>query len=156
METWTRRGSSIDSTRGQSWRGLGEGHDGECLQTRQMRCLTTYLTLTLLSYCWRFLTMKWTRYSKDRPIKLHLNLKIHGTDFENDKDDMNSSLCFSEIEVVQCHKYKQSFKPKWNKVLSFFKRGASEAAEGCLASVAAKLVKTATKILTLILQYTCA
>ena len=28
-----------------------------------------------------------------------------------------------------------------------FKRGASEAAEGCLASVAAKLVKTATKIL---------
>ena len=28
----------------------------------------------------------------------------------------------------------------------FFKRGASEAAEGCLASVAAKLVKTVTKI----------
>ena len=28
-----------------------------------------------------------------------------------------------------------------------FERGASEAAEGCLASVAAKLVKTATKIL---------
>ena len=28
----------------------------------------------------------------------------------------------------------------------FFKRGASEAAKGCLASVAAKLVKTATKI----------
>ena len=29
-----------------------------------------------------------------------------------------------------------------------FKRGASEAAKGCLARVAAKLVKTATKILT--------
>ena len=31
-----------------------------------------------------------------------------------------------------------------------FKRGASEAAEGCLVSVAAKLVKTAAKIITLI------
>ena len=30
---------------------------------------------------------------------------------------------------------------------NLFERGASEAAEGCLASVAAKLVKTATKIL---------
>ena len=32
----------------------------------------------------------------------------------------------------------------------FFKRGASEAAEGCLVSVAAKLVKTAAKIITLL------
>ena len=59
-------------------------------------------------------------YFKDRPIKLHLNLKIRGTDFVNDKVDINSSLCFSEIVVVQCHKYKQSCKSKWNKVLSFF------------------------------------
>ena len=37
-------------------------------------------------------------------------------------------------------------------ILNFhlFKRGASEAAAGCLASVAAKLVKTAAKIITLL------
>ena len=34
----------------------------------------------------------------------------------------------------------------------FFERGASEAAEGCLASVAAKLVKTGTKILSLYIR----
>ena len=47
-------------------------------------------------------------------------------------------------------------KQRISDLLLLFKRGASEAAEGCLMSVAAKLVKTATKILTLILQYTCA
>ena len=36
---------------------------------------------------------------------------------------------------------------KSKKNVGLFKRGASEAAEGCLASIAAKLVKTATKIL---------
>ena len=37
-----------------------------------------------------------------------------------------------------------------SKLALFFKPGASKAAEGCLASVAAKLVKTAAKIITLI------
>ena len=37
----------------------------------------------------------------------------------------------------------------------YFKRGASEAAEGCLASVAAKLVKMATKIRFYIHPHVC-
>ena len=33
----------------------------------------------------------------------------------NDKVDMNSSLCFFENGVVQCHNYKQSFLPNVKK-----------------------------------------
>ena len=47
------------------------------------------------------------------------------------------------------------FSIMWNDI-QLFKRGASKAAEGCLASEAAKLVKTAIENLFTISQTTCA
>ena len=53
--------------------------------------------------------------------------------------------------INDCTLEDQEHIPRWLiSVTNLFKREASEAAEGCLASVAAKLVKTAAKIILLI------
>ena len=47
------------------------------------------------------------------------------------------------VWIVAAFPNAQKVYPQRSEVRQFFERGASEAAEGCLASVAAKLVKTA-------------
>ena len=49
------------------------------------------------------------------------------------------------VWIVAAFPNAQKVYPQRSEVRQFFERGASEAAEGCLASVAAKLVKTGTK-----------